>query len=35
MRRFGIDKANVVGHYELDKDKTCPNIDMDWFRSTL
>jgi N-acetylmuramoyl-L-alanine amidase len=35
MRRFGIDKANVVGHYELDSGKTCPNIDMDWFRSTL
>ena len=35
MRRFGIDKAQVVGHYELDKAKTCPNIDMDWFRSTL
>ena len=25
----------VVGHYELDSSKTCPNIDADWLRTHL
>lgn len=32
---FSLDKTNVVGHYELDKSKTCPNFNMDEFRSML
>ena len=35
MTRFKIDLENVVGHYELDPKKTCPNIDMDSFRKLL
>ncbi len=30
-----LDKSCVVGHYELTDKKTCPNIDMDWFRDKL
>jgi hypothetical protein len=30
MHNIGI--ANVKGHYEYDKGKTCPNIDMNLFR---
>ena len=28
-------KDNIVGHYELDDKKTCPNFNMDWFRNQL
>jgi len=28
-------QARIVGHYELDNAKTCPNIDMDWLRGLL
>lgn len=26
---------DVYGHYELDGRKTCPNMDMDWFRAEV
>lgn len=32
---YELDKSCVVGHYELTDKKTCPNIDMDWFRNKL
>ena len=35
MIKFKIESANVMGHYELDPKKTCPNIDMDAFRKIL
>lgn len=25
----------ILGHYELDSKKTCPNLDMDWVREYL
>lgn len=34
MRKYGISKENVVGHYEL-ANKTCPNLDMDIIRRNL
>lgn len=35
MIKFKIESENVLGHYELDPKKTCPNIDMDAFRKLL
>jgi N-acetyl-anhydromuramyl-L-alanine amidase AmpD len=35
MSKYNINKSNIVGHYELNKNKTCPNIDMDWYRSKI
>ncbi|MCK5613780.1 N-acetylmuramoyl-L-alanine amidase, partial [Candidatus Pacearchaeota archaeon] len=35
MVKFEIGPENVVGHYELDPRKSCPNIDMDAFRKLL
>lgn len=35
MHQYSVDVLDVVGHYELDSNKTCPNIDMDWFRADL
>lgn len=35
MVKFEIEPENVVGHYELDPKKTCPNIDMGAFRKLL
>jgi len=35
MVKFKIPIKNVVGHYELDPKKTCPNIDIDSFRKLL
>lgn len=35
MEKFEISLENVVGHYELDPKKTCPNIDMKAFRTIL
>lgn len=36
MAQFDIPLANVVGHYELPGvTKTCPNVDMDWFRDLV
>lgn len=30
-----LNVSNVFGHYEKQKGRTCPNIDMDWFRDVL
>jgi len=35
MMGFGIKHDQVFGHCELDSGKTCPNLDMDWFRKNL
>lgn len=35
MSQFGIKPKNVLGHYECDSGKTCPNIDMNIFRKHL
>jgi len=38
IRRIGIEtvrEIEVKGHYEFDKGKTCPNIDMDLLRKSL
>lgn len=32
---YRLDPTAVYGHYELDPKKTCPNLDMDWFRAEL
>lgn len=35
-QRFNIDTNSVVGHYELNTNKSlCPSIDMEWFRKSL
>jgi N-acetylmuramoyl-L-alanine amidase len=28
-------RIKILGHYELDPKKTCPNLDMDWVRRYL
>jgi N-acetylmuramoyl-L-alanine amidase len=33
--RTSLPKTAVLGHYELDKHKTCPNLDMDLFRNGI
>lgn len=35
MEEFDLEKDCVVGHYELNPKKTCPNIDMDDYREHL
>ena len=35
MDKYEVDVQKVLGHYELDSNKTCPNIDMNWFRAEL
>ncbi len=35
MNSFGLSAENVKGHYELDENKTCPNMDMDILRDEL
>ena len=35
MRQYGVTTENILGHYELNSDKTCPNLDMGILRSTL
>lgn len=35
MKTFEISSDNVIGHYEIDPRKTCPNIDMESFRNVL
>lgn len=34
-RQHGIHLYNVLGHYEVDANKTCPNIEMKLFRASL
>ena len=35
MKQFNLTYNDVFGHYEKDDKKTCPNIDMNIFRSML
>lgn len=35
MKQFSLGPEKIVGHYELDSGKTCPNIDMKTFRKHL
>lgn len=35
QNHYEISSENVVGHYELDPKKTCPNINMSSFRDIL
>jgi hypothetical protein len=35
MDRYGLNVRDVLGHSELNKAKTCPNINMDVFRREL
>jgi N-acetylmuramoyl-L-alanine amidase len=35
MKQFSLLPENVLGHYEKDNSKTCPNIDMNEFRDHL
>jgi hypothetical protein len=32
---YDIDNDNIMGHYEVNENKTCPNIDMEWLREWL
>ena len=35
VAKWGLTLKDVIGHYEVDKSKTCPNINMDTFRLFL
>jgi len=35
MVSFDVPLEHVKGHYEYDSGKTCPNLDMDWFRRLI
>ena len=35
MIKYKLNIDDVFGHYEFDKNKTCPNIDMNIFRAEL
>ena len=35
MVKYGLSASDVYGHYEFDSNKTCPNLNMDEFRSSL
>lgn len=35
LNAFGLSVDDVLGHYELDEKKTCPNFSMDKFREDL
>ena len=32
LRQFNLSINDVYGHYEFNRMKSCPNLDMDWFR---
>lgn len=32
---FNLKRNQIYGHHELDKNKTCPNMDMDKFRESF
>ena len=34
-REFKLGVDQVKGHYELDPNKTCPNLNMDWIRAEV
>ncbi len=31
-RMYGLDALGIYAHYEFNKHKTCPNIEIDWIR---
>ncbi len=35
LKQFSLSPDDVLGHYEVDSKKTCPNIDMNVFRNHL
>ena len=35
LRQFNLSINNVYGHYEFNSIKSCPNLDMDWFREWM
>jgi len=35
VKAFDISSDNVIGHYEIEPRKTCPNIDIESFRNIL
>lgn len=35
MKEYDVDISDVYGHYEKDSGKTCPNLDMVFFRANL
>lgn len=35
MKDHGLKPSDVYGHYEFDKNKTCPNLDMNAVRNVL
>ncbi|APF20384.1 N-acetylmuramoyl-L-alanine amidase family 2 [Caldithrix abyssi DSM 13497] len=35
MKQFQIDVDQIYGHYEFDPLKSCPNIDVEWFKKML
>ncbi len=35
MAKYGLKGSDVYGHYEFDKGKTCPNLDMRAIRAEL
>ncbi len=35
MRKYNIAPQNVLGHYELDKGKSCPNLKMSEVRKSI
>jgi len=35
INRYRLTPLNVHGHSEFDPNKTCPNLDMDWFRAQM
>jgi hypothetical protein len=35
IQHYGLKISDVFGHYEKQSGRTCPNIDMAWFREVL
>jgi len=35
MRKYNITAQNVLGHYELDKGKSCPNLNLNSLREAI
>ena len=35
INRYRLSPLDIYGHTELDPNKTCPNLDMDWLRALV
>jgi len=35
IKHYGLKVEDLMGHYEVQRGRACPNVDMDWFRSVL